>query len=87
MKLVNTFLFIKFLFMYRGLMLLQNLNDIELMICLRWSFTDSQLICSISFCPLCALLFKFRQNHIDLFILFLIYFNLLFKLEYQAEQA
>ena len=34
------------------------LNDIELIICSKRSFTGSQLICSNSFRPICALLFK-----------------------------
>ena len=53
--------------MYGGLVLLQNLKDIELIICLKRSLTGSQLICSNSFCPICALLFKFRQNRMHLF--------------------
>ena len=48
-------------------MLLQNLEDIELIICLKRSLTGSQLICLNSFCPICALLFKFRQNRMPLF--------------------
>ena len=47
-------------------MLLQNLKDIKL-ICLKLSFTGSQLICVDSFCHICALLFKFRQNCMHFF--------------------
>ena len=36
-------------FIYRGFESLQNLNEIELTICLKWSFTGSQLIFSNSF--------------------------------------
>ena len=71
-------------------MLLQKLNDliIELIICLKRSFTGSQLICLNSFCSLCALLFNFRQNRMHLFYSICnIDFNILFKLGYQAEQA
>ena len=47
-------------------MLLQNLRNIKL-ICLKLSFTGSQFICLDSFCPICALLFKSRQNCMHLF--------------------
>ena len=47
-------------------MLLQNLNDTELIICSKRSFTGSQLICLSSFRPVFALLFKFRQTRIHL---------------------
>ena len=42
-------------FMYGGFLLLQNLNDIELIIDSKPSFTSSQLFFSNSFCPICAL--------------------------------
>ena len=53
-------------FIYGGLVLLQNLNDTEQIICSKRSFTGSQLICLNSFRPVFALLFKFRQNRIHL---------------------
>ena len=75
-------------FIYGRLVLLQNLNDIELIICLKQSFTGSQLIFWNSFCPICALLFKFRQNRMRLFWIICNFdFNLLFNLGYQSEQA
>ena len=68
-------------------MLLQNLNEIELTIYLKRSFTGSQLICSNSFHPICALLFKIEQNRLHL-VWSICNFNLLFKLnKYQAEQV
>ena len=71
-----------------GLVLLQNLKNIELIICLKRSLTGSQLIFSNSFYPICALLFKFRQNRMHLFWSSCNFdFNLLFKLGHQAEQA
>ena len=48
-------------------MLLQNLKDIELITCLKRSLTGGQLIFPNSFCPICALLFKFTHNHMHLF--------------------
>ena len=51
-------------FLYGRFVLLQNLKDIELIICLQQWFTGNQLICSNSFCPIRALLFKFRQSNI-----------------------
>ena len=69
-------------------MLLQNSNDIELIICLRRSFTGSQLICSNYFCSISALLFNFKQNPMHLFWSICNFdFNLLSKLGYQAENA
>ena len=69
-------------------MLLQNLNDIELMICLIRSFTGNHLVFLNSFFPICALLFKSRQNRMHLFWSICDFeFNLLFKLGYRAEQA
>ena len=73
-------------FIYEGLGLLQNLND--LIIYLKWSFKDSQLIFLNSSCPISTLSFKFRQNRVHLFWAICDFdFNLLFKLGYQAEQA
>ena len=73
---------------YGGLVLLQNLNNIELIICLKWLFMGSHLICLNSFCPICTLLFKFRQNCMHLFwSICNCDFNLLFKLGCQAEQS
>ena len=72
--------------MYGGLVLLQNLKDIELITYLKRSLTGSQLIFSNSFCPICALLFKFRIMHL-FWSICNFDFNLLFKLGYQAEQA
>ena len=69
-------------------MILQNLNDIELTISLKWLVTGSQLICSNPSCPICALLFKFGQNRVHLsWSICNFDFNLLFKLGYQTEQA
>ena len=72
--------------MSRGLAILRNLSDIELIICSKRSFTGSQV--SNSFCLTWALLFKFRQNRMHLFWSICNFeFNLLFTLGYQAEQA
>ena len=42
-------------------MLLQNLNDIQLVICLKQLFMGSQLIYSNSFCPICAVLLYYSN--------------------------
>ena len=48
-------------YIYGGLVLLQNLNDIQLVICLKQLFMGSQLICSNSFCPICAVLLYYSN--------------------------
>ena len=69
-------------------MLLQNLNDIDLIMSSKRSTMHSQLIFWNSFCPIRALLFKFRQDRMHLFWSICNFdFNLLFKSGYQADQA
>ena len=75
-------------FIYIGLVLLQNLNDIELIIYSKQSFTGSQSFFSNSICPIWALLFKFKHNCMYLFWSICNFkFSILLKLGYQAEQV
>ena len=64
------------------------LKVIELIHCSNRSFMGSQFIFSNSVKPIWALLSKFRQKRMHLFwSICNLDFNLLFRLEYQAEHA
>ena len=74
--------------MYCGDILLKNLKMFAHIHCATLSLVRSQFILINSFIPTWALLSRFKQYLIHLFWAVWIFFDsLLFKEEYQAEQA
>ena len=75
-------------FIYGGLALLQNLNDIELVICLKWYLWAANWFARIRF-----ILYGPYYSNSDRIVFILFWsifnfdFNLLFKLGYQGEKA